>query len=505
MAEEQLLPSEYYSKGLADRKPYETTAENIAKISIPYLMRVDGSNQSTATPSSAAQSFNSKLINNLKAKMGMALLPPTTSSFKLKPDATALQELTGGNESAIAKINQEISVITDVINTELEYQQIRSSMFDAIAQLIAVGSIIVEKVPKKGIMLHPLKSFIATLDNYGKPTQFCILETLQYLPEGITPKDVKDEYELYTMFKYDNEAKNWVMTQDVDGELVGQEKTFKENKLPYKYLGWNWAVGEKYHRPFADDYYADMLQIDKLAKLNTDGAVISAKSLILVDPRGNRTNKREIAKTNNGDVIDGRAEDITSFQLNKNHDFQVSNQREAEIKRDLKESFLDNGAVTRDAERVTAQEIRVMAQQLEASTLAGIYSKMSLEWSKWIVEMIMSELNIKFEAVDVDVLTGLDALGRNQESQRLDAFVTRLAQLQLSEYIKSSELISRYAAYENINTNGLIKTQEEVDKERAEAVKAQQNQMLAEAASQSLGQEGGKAAVEKLAGTQQQK
>lgn len=487
------VPSEFFNSKLSDRKPYEDRAQKISEVSLPYVFRAQGKDGGSEMFKSVAQSFNGRQVNNLKSKMGMALLPPATSSFRLKPDAIAMVQLFQGNEKAIETIRQQLSLNTDAINSEIENQQIRSSLFDMLLQQIVVGSVIIEKNERAGITIFPLRSFVVDLDSQGEPLAMCIVETLKKLPDGVTPKEEKDEYELYTLLALDKDTNKWIMKQDIDGEAVGTEKTYKDyDSLPFRYFGWNWVQGDKYHRPFAEDYYPDMLQVDKLAKLNTEGAVIAAKTVILVNQRGGRTRKSDIVKAANGGVIDGSADDITAFQLGKNFDFQVSNGREDVIKRELQANFLDTGSVQRDAERVTAEEIRVMAQQLEASTLAGVYSKMALKWSKWVVTKVMEELKIKFDAVDVSVLTGLDALGRSQEAQKQDNFMQRVTQLQLNHWISESEVLQRYAAFDGINTVNLLKTTETVQKEQKQAQDAAAQQQLIESGAQSAGQEAGK-------------
>ena len=500
-----MIGSEFYSKGLSDRNSYENTAEKISLITLPYLMRKDGATSSTKMVSSASQSFNGSLLNNLKAKMGMSLLPPSTSSFRLKPDASEMMELFGDNEQAREAVATELAMAMDNINSELENQQIRSDMFDMVLQLIAVGSVVVEKIPNDGIQLHTLKNFVVKLDARGRPLKICIKEVLVFLPDGIEVKKKQEEYELYTMCEYDNDAKNWVVTQDLDGEAVGEEKRYKDyDSLPFRYLGWTWMTGETQHRPFAEDYFADMLQVDKLSMLNTAGAITAAKVLLMVNPRGGRTRKQDVALSSNGDVIDGHADDVTAFQLQKSHDFSVSNEREQEIKKQLLKSFLDTGSVTRDAERVTAEEIRVMAQQLESSTLAGVYSKLSLGWSKWIVQHIMNEINTKFESVEVDVLTGLDSLGRSQEGQKLDSFVNKLASTEKLSWIKDGELIRRWASYDGVNTIGLVKTTEEKRAEAQEQAKQQQEQQMAMSGADAMGQQGGQNLANNITGQPQQ-
>ena len=154
-----------------------------------------------------------------------------------------------------------------------------------------------------------------------------------------------------------------------------------------------------------------------------------------------------------------------------------------------------NESVTRDAERVTAQEIQFMAQELETSSLSGIYSKLSLQWSKWIVGQIMSEINIKFDSISVEVITGLDALGRSQQQQSLDGFLERLNALGLTSYINNTEVVARYASFAGIDVTGLIKTPDEVKKEQAAAQEAANQQVGAEEMMKNAGQGAGKAAT----------
>lgn len=493
----ETIPSEFFNSKLSDRKPYEDRAQLISQVSLPYVFRAEGQDGGSALFKSVAQSFNGRQVNNLKAKMGMALLPPATSSFRLKPDAIGMINLftVNGkpNETAIENLRQNLSLNTDAINAEIENQQIRSSLFDMLLQQIVVGSVIVEKNDRAGITIFPLRSFVVDLDSQGEPLAMCIVEKLKMLPEGVTPKEEKEEYDLHTLLALDKDTNKWIMKQDIDGDIVGEEKTFADyDALPFRYFGWNWVQGDAYHRPFAEDYYPDMNQINKLGKLNTEGAVIAAKSILFVDQRGGRTRKSDITKAANGDVIDGKADDVTALQFQKNFDFQVSNDRESILKRELQANFLDTGSVQRDAERVTAEEIRVMAQQLESSTLAGVYSKMALRWSKWIVTKVMDELNIKFDAVDVDVLTGLDALGRSQEAQKQDSFMQRVSALQLNHWIKENELLQRYASFDGINIVGLLKTKKEVEEEIAKAKEAQAKQTLVDAGAKAAGEEGGK-------------
>jgi len=484
----ELSPKEFYNKFSAGRMDHENTAKDISELTLPYIMMEDGASSSTQYKDKIAQAFCGRLINTLKSKMGMSLLPPSTSSFRLEPDKDALDVITQGDPDAKAVVYAELSSRTAQINKEIEAQQIRDTIFDLLTQLIVVGSVIMEKKDGKGIKLHTLRNFTVDLDSRGEPRALCVVEKLKDLPAGLDFNEEKDEYLLYTLLERDPVIENWILRQSIDDTPVGTELTYKDETMPFQYVGWTWTDGDLYHRPYAEDYLPDMEQYNQLADLITKGSIVAAKVILFVDEKGNRTRKADVAKSKNGAVINGRADDVTALQLQKNFDFQVPMERLSDIGKNLSSAFLMNESVTRDAERVTAQEIRYMAQELEMSSLSGVYSKLAKKVSKRIVEWVMAELKIKFKGIDVNVITGLDALGRSQEGQKLDAYVQRMMTMQMFSWLDQGELAQRYASFDGIDTTGLLKTPTQVAQEQSQAQAAQAQQMGVESFAQQAGQ-----------------
>lgn len=481
------LPSEFYREQLSTRRQFEERAKDFASITIPYTIRSSSATSTTKTKFKRAQSYCGALVNNLKSKIALSLLPPSTSSFRfvLSQDTQMQMEQLSdkAKQDLREKINMGISSATKRINDEIERQQIRPQFFSLIEQLLIVGSLIVEKVQSKGIIVHTLQSYTAKLDRYGKPEKFCIVEKLYDLPDDITVKEEKDEYELYTMVVYDRDNDQWVMTQELDGKIVGEEKTYKDYMdLPFRFLGWRYVPGDDYPRPYVEDYYDDMMQLNDISELLTRGSLAAAKVTHLVDETRGRTRLTDLVSAPTGAYLHGRGDDVTTVTVGKNFDFQVPMEREQNLKRELARMFLSNESATRPAERVTAYEVQLMAKELEASTLGGIYSSMALEFSKWLVHQIMRELDISFDSFDVEILTGLDALGRSAEAQKLDAFIQRVGALGQIEYLNMQEVLSRYASFDGIDTTSLIKTSQEVAQERQAqqaAMAEQQAQMSA--------------------------
>ena len=154
----------------------------------------------------------------------------------------------------------------------------------------------------------------------------------------------------------------------------------------------------------------------------------------------------------------------------------------ARIEQRLQLAFLLNASVQRDAERVTAEEIRYMAQELE-DTLGGVYSILSQEFQ---LPFIMRKMRMMEKAgklpqlpkntVKPSIITGLEALGRGNDKNKLISFLTTLAGTLgpevIQQYVNVSDAIKRLATSEGIDPEGLIKSQEEIQAEM------QQQQLL---------------------------
>jgi hypothetical protein len=183
--------------------------------------------------------------------------------------------------------------------------------------------------------------------------------------------------------------------------------------------------------------------------------------------------------------------------VNKFADLRVALDAVREITERLSLAFLLHSAVQRNAERVTAEEIRFMASELE-DALGGLYSVLSQELQLPLVQSRIRRLtkSKKLPAlpkgIEPEILTGLEALGRGHELQRLRMFVADAGQTfgpeVISEYVNVSEHLKRSAAALNLNTDGYVREQEEVDQRRAD--QAEQAAQLA-AAQANATQQGG--------------
>ena len=484
----QLVPKEVYELLAKDRSAYEDRAEKLSKLTIPFLFPSSSASGSDGLNDSYAARYAGIAINGLASQMVLTLLPASGSSFRFDPDSEALEQLTQGDANAKAETMAIISGSTSRVNKEIENQMVRPQFYEFMQTMVAVSSVVVEKVEGKGIKWHGLRNFAVKLNDMGEPLQLVIKQELDKnnLPDGIeVDSEQEDKVELYTLCNWFEEK--WTVTTSIGSEMVGDEKTYKDNfELPYVYLGWIRSRGDTYHRPYAEQFMGILEDYASMNKVSVDGALIASKVIPLVNPLG-VTRKSDLAKAKNGQPIDGREEDIGSFQVNKSYDFRQASEEKAQLMQQIDKAFLSRQGTQRQAERVTAEEVRQDAQELEKN-LVGMYSIMSKKFNKWLIKQIMSELKIDFKAIEVNVITGLDALGKNVEAQALDRLMNRLAPLELTNWVKEIELITRYAAAEGIDIVNLLKTPDEVAQEQQAAQEAQAMQMQQESLAQASGQ-----------------
>jgi len=211
----------------------------------------------------------------------------------------------------------------------------------------------------------------------------------------------------------------------------------------------------------------------------------------LVNPNGT-TRADAISRAENGAVVAGNAADVEFLQVQKSTDFATALQTMQIIEKRLNFTFLNNEASTRDASRVTATEIRLMAEQLEAG-LGGTYSVLAHELQLPLIKRVMNIMSVEGSMPAIPkgliqpvVQTGLEAIGRGNDKARLTNFIqtigAALGPEALAQYVNPSELIRRFATSDGIDTDGLVKSEDDLQGEQAQQQQLMLEQQLAQGA-----------------------
>lgn len=512
-----------YASLESTREPFLTKARRCAELTLPFVCPPNGMAQGQELPT-PYQSLGARGTNNLAAKLLLSLLPPNTPFFKLSVDRFALKKISKDPKTKTA-LEEALSEIEQAAQTEIETSAARTTASEALVHLLVAGNGLIE-VPSKGnLKFTRLDRYVMQRDPMGQPLLIIIKETVapNTLPVELrqpTPPKAKGKtsatsanepekgkektVDIYTVCQ--REPLMWNVWQEIRGQVVASSKgTYKNGKLPFIPLRFFKVDGEDYGRGFIEQYLGDLISLESLSQSIVEGAQAAARVIFLCSPNG-ITDATTVAKADNGAVVPGREEDVKALQLGKFADFRTAYEEKQDISQRLKEAFLLMSGVQRNAERVTAEEVRALIQELETS-LSGVYAVLAQEFQLPLATAFMERMasdgrlpTLPKKIVSPTIVTGVEALGRGNDIQKLRAFTADVQQTfgpeVFSRHIDVSEYFTRLGTALGLNIKGLVRPAEEV------AAEMQQQQQQAQM--QELATKLGPAAMKQLAPGQTQ-
>lgn len=485
-----------YEKLVADRAPYETRAENCAQYTIPALFPKASDNASTdyTTP---WQAVGARGLNNLASKLMLALFPLAPWMRLTVSEFQAKQLL--ADPAGLAKVDEGLSMVERILMAFMESNSYRPTFFEALKQLIVAGNCLLfisepEDSKFNPPKLYKLSQYVCQRDPFGNVLQVVTVDKVAYaaLPEDVRgtldgDREPDEEVEVYTHIYLDDESGDFLSYQEIDGnEVEGTEGQYPATACPWIPVRYVKMDGEHYGRSHCEEYLGDLRSLENLTESMVKFAMISSKVIGLVNPNG-ITQVRRLVKAQTGDFVPGRKQDIEFLQLEKSADFSVAKNVADAIESRLSYCFMLNSAVQRSGERVTAEEIRYVAGELE-DTLGGVYSILSQELQLPIVRVLLVQLqatsmipDLPKEAVEPTVSTGLEALGRGHDLDKLTRFIEAilpLGQMQDPD-LNTSNLKMRIANALGLDTAGLLLTEQDRAMAQAKSMVAQGGEALA--------------------------
>ncbi|WMM95790.1 head-to-tail joining protein [Pelagibacter phage HTVC142P] len=499
----QQSAKERYETLKQHREHFLDRGQECSELTIPSLLPPDGFHSSTDLYN-PFQSVGARGVNNLASKLLLLLLPPNSPFFRLSVSGNAKRDLDQQKEIK-SEVEKSLATIEREVSSKIEQLALRVSVFEALKHLIVAGNVLTY-LPKKGTMrVFPLTNFVCKRDASGNIIEIVIEETIHptYL-DGDTLERISqfedykpdEECELYTHI-YKLNDKEFYTCQEVKGvKIESSQGTYPIDSLPYQALRMVRVDNEDYGRGYVEEFLGDLKSLEGLSQALVESAAASSKVVFMVRPNS-VTRKKDLANTRNGDIITGSADDVAVLQAQKQYDLQVVERSIAKLEERLSYAFLLNTAIQRDAERVTAQEIRYMAQQLETA-MGGIYSLLSQEFQLPLVTILMKRMSQANEipslpknSVKPTIITGVEALGRGNDLQKLREFVAEIANLAqvnpaVVQSLNTQDLIKRIATGLGIDTEGLVKSDEELAQEQAAQEDAMQNQQMMQLAEKAV-------------------
>ncbi len=468
------------------RYQYLDRARQASKLTLPYVMPDEGfgSHSRLETP---FQGVGARGVNNLASKLLLALLPPNAPFFRLNIDKYALAA-EGADASVLSEIEAGLQQVEDSVMDEISRETYRVAIHEALKHLIVAGNALVYMPDDGGMRVFHLDRYCVERDAMGNTLYICTKETLSYMTlsdelkelVGIQGESADEAINLYTAVC--RKSDHWFVYQDINGiRIPSSEGKYKLDKNPFIPLRFTRIDGEDYGRGYVEEYLGDLQSLETLTQAIVEGSAAAAKVLFMVNPNGT-TRARTLAESPNGAITQGNAQDVSVLQLNKFNDFRVAQETIKEIKDRLGHAFLLTSGVVRQAERVTAEEIRMLSIELE-SALGGLYSLLSTELQMPMVNRLLVVMKKKKSlpelpknVVNPVIITGVEALGRGNDLQKLDLFLAGAAQVvgaeAVAQFVNVSEYFKRRATSLGIKTQELIKSPEQMQQEAQQAQQA---------------------------------
>jgi len=502
-----------YERLRQDREPFLQRARECASFTIPALQppnQVESGINKGQKLNEPWQSFGARAVNNLTSKLALAVMPIGAKFFRMAIDEGALEDLRSFEQSE-TEVEESLALVEDMVLDKIEGTGLRSKIGMALRFVEISGNALLHIPANRAPRLFRLDSFVIERDPRDHVLQVVVRERVS--PQALNEKlkarlrhlgvDTEDPHnrwiEVYTRVRRDTDGKGefvWREWQEVNNKRLDKVITHEFHRNPYIHVRGSSIDGESYGRSHCEEYLGDLRALDALSRGIQQGTAQMAKTIWGVARNAPAGLVRKLVKAPNGGFVVANEGDVWPINAQaKSADFSNVRQEILDLKRDIGMAFLMNSTVPRNAERVTAEEIRLVASELD-DTLGGIFTRLGQDLQLPTVNVILGNM---IEAGEIDrdaaipfkkgkvrpvIVTGLDAIGRGHDLRRLDEFISGSVERmgpEILNFINPEVYLRARAVALGINTEQLIKSREQIEEEQ------QQQQM--QAAAEQMGPE----------------
>jgi hypothetical protein len=432
------------------------------------------------------QSIGAYGVNNLANKLLLALLPPNKLFFNIELLEEVKKDL---DEVQIKELEELLKKLEFTLLKEINNSGIRNIIFNAILNLIVAGNSLLYMNNEGKMRNFTIEEYVIDRDSFGNVLKIITKEIISYdaldediknlvdtnlVKESTDSKQGLREYDLYSCIVLNNGKYDYFQSI---GDLVLEDtkKTYKKEESPFIPLRWSVVRNESYGRSHVDLVIGDLKTLEEASEVIVTSAAVMSDIKFFVKPNsGINLKKLNDPNTKIGSFIAGDVNSIGALQVNKNYDLQILREEKQDIERRISKHFLLADGAQRNAERVTAEEIRMLTNELE-NTLGGVYSTLAEELQLPLVKLFINILEklkkipktpLKF--TDIKIKTGIEALGKNSEIVNLNQFFQQISIFgeQAISKINIDEVISRIGDNLGIDLNNLVKSNEQLQQEQ---------------------------------------
>lgn len=496
------------------REPYLKKARLCSALTKPSLIPPEGVTNIADLPI-PSQPTGAEGVSNISAKLNQTLFPISTSWLKHQvPDDTRKETLVATEgEQILTEIEKKLSSRENKAMRYMETTNLRTAnaeMFDHLA--IAGNCLMCIPMAEEEMRCFGMDRYVIDRDSKGRMTEAIIKEevTIAELPDEVrTECNVTDETQknspkivLYTQVKPNKEKTRWIVKQELNDVVIPEKGIGDEHwgawahypydMCPYFAPRWFRSDGRIWSESYVNEYLGALTSLDILYRAITETTQIGARALIGIKP-GASTKRKDVATARNGAVIAADFDnDVSMLRMDKGQDLSSALKLLEDLKLSLAKAFMMDTAAQRSGERVTAYEIQAMIQAIN-ERMGNVYGLFASEVQLPEARLMLKRMEklgkiepLADDLVEVTIVTGLQALGRGADLQKLmqfaDIATSMFGQDALPRFTHPEVGLTQIQTGLQLDSKGFIKTREEIEAEKQQELQMAQAQMLMDAA-----------------------
>lgn len=428
----------------ASADPYVKKAERAASLTLPNLMIPDGTTGWDDLVHDW-QSIGAQGVKHILNKYMLALFAPSRPFFRLGMDKKAQAAM--GQMLKETDLGGALGVVEREAVKVLDKSGQRPKIARGLALIIVTGQVLMH-LTEDNVRFQSLKYWRVKRDIHGKVKCLIIKETILFDELDTEVQDVagrmynaETKVDYYRWIERTPDGKSYEETQWVNTTRLPPQfdSFYSVENIPYHVVTWDLPDESDYSPGLIEENFGDLEAVSALSRAEIEGGIQACETRWLVNSGGG-TSVNDFNGSVNGQALAGQKEDLTPVTGGNPQGVAEVRQSSERVEQRLARVFLLGSAVTRDAERVTAEEMRQQAMELQVAH-GGTYSTLapSLQSpiAKWLLDRV--DKGILKAQFDFTIVTGLDALSRGAD---LESF--RLAMGDVAQFhTLPPELVAR--------------------------------------------------------------
>ncbi|CCI88424.1 Phage collar [Yersinia phage phiR8-01] len=472
-----------------------TRCERYAELTIRSVLPRSGYDEGQDSAPHDLQSVGAAAVNNLVNKMMLAMFAPSRPFMRYELPRKQKEAMLSALDLSEEKLKEALSALEMDSVKELDSIAARPKLYDLMTQLVVTGNAL-RYMDGDTMRILSMRNYVGRRNAKGESVEIIIREkvTPDDLDEEVRPFCTKTGEDEYHYRWFTRKGDRWTEAQYIGDNEITLDKykgDYKLEDMPAHHHVWRLPDGSNYGIGHVEDFSGDFEGLSSLSEAELNGAILASEFRWLANP-GGLTRPEDVETSENGDVIPGQEGDLVLVSAGAvANSIAVVSASADKWTRRIASGFLMTGGMQRDAERVTAEEIRLLASELETA-LGGVYSRLAVDLqlplAYWLMNRIADE---KFKKSDFKpvIITGLDALSRNGDLENVRLFVQDVIQIttlppEVSARLRLDNIFAALASGRGLVANQFVKSEDETQQEQQGQVEEEQDRNLETIAAQ---------------------